>query len=167
MSRGNLPRSAADAVMRWIPAAARGLTSPLAAPSGMKRSRLFRKYVGLFAAVVCVALLTNGAFEVWFYYRDHKASLIHIQHEQADAAADKIGRFIGRSKANWVGPLKWRRPRAPPNNSNLMLHVCSAKYPPSPNSYNSMLAAMSSCVFRALKWTRLAAMPIFPTTPAS
>jgi len=104
MSRGNLPRSAADAVMRWIPAAARGLTSPLAAPSGMKRSRLFRKYVGLFAAVVCVALLTNGAFEVWFYYRDHKASLIRIQHEQADAAADKIGRFIGEieSQLGWT-----------------------------------------------------------------
>src|SRR5262245_10350715 len=104
MSRGNLPRSAADAVMRWIPAAARGLTSPLAAPSGMKRSRLFRQYVGLFAAVVCVALLTNGAFEVWFYYRDHKASLIRIQHEQADAAADKIGRFIGEieSQLGWT-----------------------------------------------------------------
>jgi hypothetical protein len=27
---------------------------------------LFRKYVALFVAVVCVALITNGAFEVWF-----------------------------------------------------------------------------------------------------
>jgi hypothetical protein len=50
------------------------------------RSRLFRKYVALFVAVVCVALLTNGLSEMWFYYRDHKASLIHIQREQADAA---------------------------------------------------------------------------------
>jgi signal transduction histidine kinase len=104
MSRGNLPRSAAGAVLRWIPAAARALTSPLAAPSGMKRSRLFRKYVGLFAAVVCVALLTNGLFEIWFYYRDHKASLIRIQREQAEATADKIGRFIKEieSQLGWT-----------------------------------------------------------------
>ena len=33
------------------------------------RSRLFRKYVALFVAVVCVALLTNGAFEIWFPIR--------------------------------------------------------------------------------------------------
>jgi signal transduction histidine kinase len=104
MSRGGLPRSAAGAVLRWIPAAARGLASPLGAPSRMKRSRLFRKYVGLFAAVVCVALLTNGLFEIWFYYRDHKASLIRIQREQADAAADKIGRFIKEieSQLGWT-----------------------------------------------------------------
>ena len=58
------------------------------------RSRLFRKYVALFVAVVCLALLTNGLFEIWFYYRDHKASLIEIQREQAVAAAGKIGYFV-------------------------------------------------------------------------
>ena len=57
-------------------------------------ARLFRKYVALFVAVVCVALLTNGLSEMWFYYRDHKASLIHIQREQAEAAAGKIGYFV-------------------------------------------------------------------------
>jgi len=90
--------------MRWIPAAARGLTTPLATPSGIKRGRLFRKYVALFAAVVCVALLTNGLFEIWFYYRDHKAALIRIQREQAEAAADKIGRFIKEieSQLGWT-----------------------------------------------------------------
>jgi hypothetical protein len=30
---------------------------------------LFRKYVGLFLAVVCVALLSNGLFEIVFSYR--------------------------------------------------------------------------------------------------
>jgi len=44
--------------------------------------------------VVGVALLSNGIFEVFFYYREHKASLIRIQHEQAEAAAAKIGQFI-------------------------------------------------------------------------
>jgi hypothetical protein len=40
------------------------------------RSRLFAKYVALFVAVVAVALLANGVFDVFFYYREHKASLI-------------------------------------------------------------------------------------------
>jgi signal transduction histidine kinase len=80
--------------MAWIPAAARGLPTSSAARAVVMRSRLFRKYVALFVAVVCVALLTNGLSEMWFYYRDHKASLIHIQREQAEAAAAKIGYFI-------------------------------------------------------------------------
>ena len=58
------------------------------------RGRLFRKYVGLFLAVVCVALLTNGLSEIWFSYQEHKASLIRIQREQAEAAAAKISQFI-------------------------------------------------------------------------
>src|SRR3954469_25667779 len=94
MSYGNLPPSGAGAVMAWIPAAARGLPTSSAARSVVMRSRLFRKYVALFVAVVCVALLTNGLSEMWFYYRDHKASLIHIQREQAEAAAGKIGYFV-------------------------------------------------------------------------
>ena len=55
---------------------------------------LFRKYVALFVAVVCVALITNGVFEIWFSYQEHKAALIRIQREQAEAAAAKIGQFI-------------------------------------------------------------------------
>ena len=33
---------------------------------------LFRKYVALFIAVVCIALVTNGVFEIVFSYREHK-----------------------------------------------------------------------------------------------
>ena len=44
---------------------------PEARPSGTKiRSRLFTKYVALFVAVVGIALLSNGIFEVFFYYRE-------------------------------------------------------------------------------------------------
>jgi len=56
--------------------------------------RLFRKYVGLFLAVVCIALLTNGLSELIFSFQEHKASLIRIQREQAEAAAAKISQFI-------------------------------------------------------------------------
>ena len=73
------------------------------------RSRLFIKYVALFVAVVAVALLSNGIFEVFFYYREHKAALIRIQHEQAEAAAAKIGQFIKEieSQLGWTTQLPW------------------------------------------------------------
>ena len=78
--------------------------------SGTKfRSRLFTKYVALFVAVVAVALISNGIFEVFFYYREHKAALIRIQHEQAEAAAAKIGQFIKEieSQLGWTAQLPW------------------------------------------------------------
>ncbi len=83
---------------------------PEAKPSASKiRSRLFTKYVALFVAVVGVALLSNGIFEVFFYYREHKAALIRIQHEQAEAAAAKIGQFIKEieSQLGWTTQLPW------------------------------------------------------------
>src|SRR5262249_3270750 len=43
------------------------------APVPKTRRRLFTKYVALFVAVVCVALLSNGIFDVFFYYQEHKA----------------------------------------------------------------------------------------------
>jgi signal transduction histidine kinase len=89
---------------------AAGAAATGAAPSGTKiRSRLFTKYVALFVAVVGVALLSNGIFEVFFYYREHKAALIRIQHEQAEAAAAKIGQFIKEieSQVGWTTQLPW------------------------------------------------------------
>src|SRR5213078_2929887 len=70
---------------------------------------LFRKYVALFLAVVCVALLSNGLFEIWFSYQEHKASLIRIQREQAEAAANKISQFIKEieSQVGWTTQLPW------------------------------------------------------------
>jgi len=81
-----------------------------AAPAKTKiRSRLFTKYVVLFMAVVGVALASNGIFEVFFYYREHKVALIRIQHEQAEAAAAKIGQFIKEieSQLGWTTQLPW------------------------------------------------------------
>src|SRR6266542_2461793 len=78
-------------------------------PSAVIRGKLFRKYIGLFLAVVCVALLTSGLSEVWFSYQEHKASLIRIQREQAEAAAAKIGQFIKEieSQIGWTAQLPW------------------------------------------------------------
>src|SRR5215208_2168442 len=73
------------------------------------RGRLFRKYVGLFVAVVCVALFANGVFEIWFSYQEHKTALIRIQREQAEAAAAKIGQFVKEieGQLGWTVQLPW------------------------------------------------------------
>jgi signal transduction histidine kinase len=78
-------------------------------PSLKMRGRLFTKYVALFVAVVCVALLTNALFEIWFFYQEHKTSLIRIQHEQAEAASGKIGQFVQEIEAQlgWTTQLPW------------------------------------------------------------
>jgi len=70
---------------------------------------LFRKYVALFLAVVCVALLSNGLLEIWLSYQEHKTSLIRIQREQAAAAAKEIGQFIEgiKSQVGWTTQLPW------------------------------------------------------------
>ena len=83
--------------------------APAEAPVAKTRRRLFTKYVALFVAVVCVALLSNGIFDVFFYYQEHKASLIRIQREQAEAAAAKIGQFIKEieSQLGWTTQLPW------------------------------------------------------------
>ena len=72
-------------------------------------SRLFRKYVALFVAVVCVALLTNGLFEILFSYQENKRALTRIQREQAEAAAAKIGQFIKdiEGQIGWTTQLPW------------------------------------------------------------
>src|SRR6516225_2032985 len=70
---------------------------------------LFRKYVGLFLAVVCIELLSNGLFEILFSYREHTESLIRIQREQAEGAAEKIGLFIKEieNQVGWTTQLTW------------------------------------------------------------
>jgi hypothetical protein len=47
--------------------------------------------------------------EVWFSFQEHKASLIRIQREQAEAAAAKISQFIKEieSQVGWTTQLPW------------------------------------------------------------
>ncbi|MGE0034271.1 MAG: ATP-binding protein [Xanthobacteraceae bacterium] len=73
------------------------------------RSRLFVKYVALFVGVVTIALLANGASQIWFFIEEHRASLIRIQREQAEAAAAKIDQFLSQieSQLGWTVQLPW------------------------------------------------------------
>src|SRR5258708_5443362 len=100
---------------RTLAASPAAAAPPVSAPVGTKiRIRLFTKYVALFVAVVGVALASNGIFEVFFYYREHKLALIRIQHEQAEAAAAKISQFIKEieSQLGWTTQLPWPPPSA-------------------------------------------------------
>jgi signal transduction histidine kinase len=85
------------------------VANPARSVGGLIGSRLFRKYVALFVAVVCVALLTNGLFEIWFSYQENKQALTRIQREQAEAAAAKIGQFIKdiEGQIGWTTQLPW------------------------------------------------------------
>src|ERR1700691_445686 len=85
-----------------------GMTAS-AAGTSIVRSRLFLKYVALLVAVVVLALVANGAFEIWFAYQENKASLISIQREQAASAAGKIEQFITEieSQVGWTTQLPW------------------------------------------------------------
>jgi signal transduction histidine kinase/CheY-like chemotaxis protein len=69
--------------------------------------RLLRKYMGLLIAVVCIPLIAIGGFGIWSSYRDHRASLVRLQREQADAAASKIGQFIKEveGQIGWMSQL--------------------------------------------------------------
>jgi signal transduction histidine kinase len=73
------------------------------------REQLIVKYVVLFFAVVSIALISSGAFEVWFSYSEYKTSLIRIQREQAESAAAKIAQFVKEieNQIGWTTQLRW------------------------------------------------------------
>jgi signal transduction histidine kinase len=97
------------AVTAWAPAFAPGRLWSSKPRLKEFHGRLFGKYVVLFVAVVCIALLANGAFETWFLLHEHRESQVRIQSEQAEAAAAKIGQFVKEIEAQlgWTTQLPW------------------------------------------------------------
>lgn len=93
----------------WMWAAMQHLSIPDVSRFLPVGSRLFAKYVALVVGLVSVALLANGASEIWFFYREHKASLIRIEREQAESAAAKISQFVKSIEAQlgWTVQLPW------------------------------------------------------------
>ena len=101
-------RAPSDQREGGTPGPANSLSGP-APGASIVRSRLFIKYLALFVAVVSLALIANGIFDVFFSYKEQKASLVRIQREQAEAAAGKIGQFISEieSQVGWTTQLPW------------------------------------------------------------
>ena len=125
------------------------------------RSRLFTKYVALFVAVVAVALLSNGIFEVFFDYCDHKASLVRIQHEQAEAAADKIGHFVKEieSQMGWSTQLPWSAGLIGERRFDALRVL--RQVPAITELAQLDLTARNGCGFRGWPWTCWTAVSIF------
>jgi hypothetical protein len=101
-------RAPSDQRGSGTPGPANSLSEP-ASRASIVRSLLFIKYLALFVAVVSLALIANGAFDIFFSYNEQKASLVRIQREQAEAAAGKIGQFITEieSQVGWTTQLPW------------------------------------------------------------
>jgi signal transduction histidine kinase/ActR/RegA family two-component response regulator len=70
---------------------------------------LFRKYALLFAGLMSTALIGSGVLDAWFSFREQSALLARIQQAQAEAAAEKIGRFVGEIEQQmvWATQLPW------------------------------------------------------------
>ncbi|MGE3144269.1 MAG: sensor histidine kinase [Pseudorhodoplanes sp.] len=62
--------------------------------NSIRRSGVFRKYVGYFIGLVVFVLAINGGLEIWFVYRDTIRASVQSQSEKADAAARRITESI-------------------------------------------------------------------------
>jgi signal transduction histidine kinase len=73
------------------------------------RRTLFWKYVVLFTLATSAAFILDGLVDIWLTYRDHRATLVRIQREQAIAAAARITQFIREIEAQlgWTTHLSW------------------------------------------------------------
>jgi len=104
-ARGHRDAGAADAgrAQALASAAAEGLEPAI-------RSRLFRRYFGLIATVVIVALLASGGVLTWQSYIEHRAHLATQQQEKARVVAARIGRFMAdtRLQLGWTLLPQWR-----------------------------------------------------------
>jgi signal transduction histidine kinase len=93
--------------MRMRKVKPRAVSRPTAPPS--PRGQLFRKYVGLFVAVVSAALVANGVLDIWFSFQEQNVLLTRIQQEQAKAVAAKITQFVKEIEGQlaWATQLPW------------------------------------------------------------
>ncbi|MDE2227406.1 MAG: sensor histidine kinase, partial [Alphaproteobacteria bacterium] len=73
------------------------------------RSRLFRKYAVVLVGVVGIALVINGAFQIWSSLQERKDLLLRSQRQQAVAAEEKIEQFIVsvQSQLHWMTVRSW------------------------------------------------------------
>ena len=83
--------------------------APLAARRSGPRRRLFAKYAAAFVGLVTLVLLINGSLDVWFSYDEAKDAAVQLQHEKAEAAAQRIEVFIDEieRQIGWTTATQW------------------------------------------------------------
>src|SRR5262249_49170944 len=59
--------------------------------------------------LIGVALVTNGALDLYFWYREERSALTRLQHQKATAAAAEIAHFVNDTRRQ----LEWAIQPAP------------------------------------------------------
>ena len=75
----------------------------------MRRGGLYLKYLVLFVGLVTGVLAINAAADLYFVYRDKTRTAIAVQHEKAEAAAQRIESFMREieRQIGWVAHAQW------------------------------------------------------------
>jgi class 3 adenylate cyclase/HAMP domain-containing protein len=70
----------------------------------LRRGGLFAKYVASLVGLVLFVLAVNGALEIWFSYRETKATLTNAMSEKAEASAPRIEQSMSdlERQISWV-----------------------------------------------------------------
>jgi signal transduction histidine kinase/CheY-like chemotaxis protein len=92
-----------------------GLISvPFVLPTGRgRRQPLFRKYAAVFVILVCGALISSGALQLYFSYQENQAALFTIQQEKAAGAATQIAGFLQAIQQQLGGAVELGPPGTP------------------------------------------------------
>jgi adenylate cyclase len=74
------------------------------AAAARPRRRLFAKYLTVFASLITAAVLITGALDIYFAYREDKATAVGLQRQMALAAAAEISHFVRdiESQVTWL-----------------------------------------------------------------
>ena len=80
-----------------------------AAAPAPRRGRLFVKYVVSLVGLVGILLIGNGTLELWFSYNAAKQTLVGIQQEKAESAAQRIAAFVDEieRQIGWTTHAQW------------------------------------------------------------
>ena len=110
----------------------------------MKRG-LFLKYVVLFVGLVAAVLAINAALGLWFVYQENRRASIEVQHEKAEAAAQRIESFVREieRQIGWVAQAQWAAAAGRAAALRLCPAAC-ARCRPSPSWCRSTARAASS-----------------------
>ncbi|MBS0642787.1 MAG: HAMP domain-containing protein [Proteobacteria bacterium] len=80
-------------------------------PRRTGRLSLVHKLALAFIGLVALVLLVDGAFDMWLTYHQATRSMVQVQHEKAQAAADRVDEYITdiERQIGWTTRADWAR----------------------------------------------------------